>query len=147
GGARLVLGSNTDTNSWKARYGFAPFDWFGGSLNNGGERITLFDRFGNTITSVDYDNKNGWPTAADGGGRSLECINPAGDPDSPANWQASAATNGTPGAANSAPPSQPVFLNEIMAENAGAVSNGNTFPDWIELRNPGASPVNVAGWS
>src|SRR5204863_9280851 len=41
GGARLVLGSNTDTNSWKARYGFAPFDWFGGSLNNGGERLTL----------------------------------------------------------------------------------------------------------
>ena len=148
GGARLVLGANTDTNAWKAQYpGVHPAGWFSGSLNNGGERISLFDKSGNLITSVDYSDGGGWPTAADGGGRSLEVINPNGDPDDPANWQASAANNGTPGAANSAPPAQPVYLNELMADNLGAVNNGGTFPDWIELHNPGGSSVNITGWS
>jgi hypothetical protein len=146
-GARIVLGPNTDTNAWKAQYpGVNPAGWFGGNLNNGGERLSLFDRFGNLITSVDYGDGGGWPTAADGGGRSLEIINPNGDPDAPANWQASAANKGTPGAANSVPPAPTVYLNELMAENLNAVNNGGTFPDWIELHNPGAS-VNITGWS
>lgn len=148
GNARLVLGSNTDTNAWKAQYpGVNPVGWFGGNLNNAGERITLFDTTGNIITSLDYSDGGGWPTAADGDGRSLEVLNANGDPDDPANWQASAANHGTPGAANSAPPAQPVYLNELMAENFNAVNNGGTFPDWIELCNPGGSPVNITGWS
>jgi hypothetical protein len=49
--------------------------------------------------------------------------------------------------ANSAAPAQPVYLNEIMAENVSAVNHGGTFPDWIELRNPGGSSVNITGWS
>ena len=148
GGARIVLGSNTDTNAWKTLYtGVNPVGWFGGNLGNGGERITIFDRVGNIITSMDYSDSNGWPTAADGGGRSLEVINVNGDPDAPANWKASAANNGTPGAANTAAPAQPVYLNEVMAENISAVNNSGTFPDWIELRNPGVSSVNITGWS
>ncbi len=147
-GGRLVLGANTDTNAWKALYpGVNPIGWFSGNLNNSGERISLFDRFGNLIESLDYKDNGGWPTAADGSGRSLEILNPNGDPDDPANWNSSAANNGTPGAANSAPPAQPVCLNEVMAENLSAVNHGGTFPDWIELRNPGASPVNITGWS
>jgi hypothetical protein len=148
GGARLVLGANTDTNAWKTLYaGVNPAGWFSGSLNNAGERISLFDKFGNLITSVDYSDNGGWPTAADGGGRSLEVVNASGDPDSPANWKASAANHGTPGAANSAAPAQPVYLNEVMADNVSAVNNGGTFPDWIELRNPGGGSVNITGWS
>ena len=34
-----------------------------------------------------------------------------------------------------------------MADNLGAVNHGGTLPDWIELHNPGGSPVNLAGWS
>jgi hypothetical protein len=148
GGARLVLGANTDTNAWKALYaGVNPSGWFGGSLNNAGERLSLFDKFGNLITSVDYADNAGWPKEADGNGRSLEIINPTGDPDAPANWKASAANNGTPGAANSAAPAQPVYLNELMAENTSAVNHGGTFPDWIELRNPTATNVTITGWS
>ncbi len=147
-GERIVLGSNGDTNAWKAQYpGVNPAGWFSGNLNNGGERISLFDRLGNLITSVDYSDGGGWPTAADGGGRSLEILNPNGSPDEPANWQASAANKGTPGLANSAPPAQPVYLNEVLAENLGAVDNGGTFPDWIELRNSGGSAVTLTGWS
>lgn len=148
GGARLVLGSNTDTNAWKAQYpGVNPAGWFAGNLNNGGERLALFDSAGNLITSVDYSDDAGWPAAADGGGRSLEILNPRGDPDAPANWQASLANKGTPGAANSSAPAAAVILNEIMADNLDAVNHDGTFPDWIELRNPGGSPVNLAGWS
>lgn len=148
GSARLVLGVNTDTNAWKALYtGVNPVGWFSGNLNNSGERISLFDKFGNLITSVDYSDDAGWSTAADGGGRSLEVVNASGDPDAPANWKASAANNGTPGAVNSAAPAQPVYLNEVMAENLSAVNHSGTFPDYVELRNPGVSSVNITGWS
>lgn len=148
GGAYVVLGANTDTNSWKAQYpGVNPLGWFANSLNNAGERISLFDRYGNLITSVDYSDGAGWPTAADGGGRSLEIINPNGSPDEPANWQASVANKGTPGAANSTPAVSSIVLNEVMADNLGAVNNGGTSPDWIELHNTSGSPVNLAGWS
>ena len=99
------------------------------------------------MTSVDYKTGAGWPSAASTGGRSLEIINPLGDPDAPANWQASAETNGSPGFENSAPPAQPVYLNELMAENLNAVDNCGTFPDWIELYNPGTNSVNLEGWS
>jgi len=145
---RLVLGANTDTNSWKAQYpGVNPIGWFAGNLSNGGERISLFDSSGKLITSLDYSDSDGWPTAADGGGRSLEILDPNGDPDDPANWQASTISNGTPGAANSAPLAQLIYLNELMADNSSAVNNGGTFPDWVELRNPGGTPVNLMGWS
>ena len=148
GGARIVLGVNTDTNAWKALYtGVNPVGWFSGNLANGGERVSLLDKFGNLITSVDYSDGGGWPTAADGGGRSLEVVNATGDPDAPANWKASAANNGTPGAANSAAPVQIVYLNEVMAENLSAVNHGGTFPDYIELYNPGGSSTNITGWS
>jgi len=146
--ARIVLGSNTDTNAWKSQYtAVNPAGWFSGNLNNGGERITLFDRFDNIITTVDYSDGGGWPTTADSAGRSLEIINVNKDPDDPANWQASGQTNGSPGNANSTPPAQTVYLNEIMADNASAVNHASTFPDWIELHNPSGSPVNLTGWS
>lgn len=147
-GSRFVLGSNTDTNAWKVRYPSAnPVGWFTGSLNNAGERIELRDANGILLTAVDYSDTGGWPEAPDVLGKSLELINPNGNPDDPANWQASATTNGTPGTANSTPPAPSVVLNEIMAVNFSAVSNATTFPDWIELRNLTASNLSLANWS
>lgn len=147
-GTRLILGANTDTNAWQLRYpGANPAGWFSGSLNNAGERLELFDAAGRLITSVDYLDTDGWPRAADGLGNSLEQLNPNGDPNSPANWQASAQTNGTPGAATSPSPAQTILFNEVMADNVSAVTNGNTFPDWVELHNPSGTPTNIANWS
>ena len=40
-----------------------------------------------------------------------------------------------------------VVLNEIMADNQSAVANGEDYPDWVELFNPSAAAVNVAGMS
>lgn len=84
---------------------------YSGNLSNGGELITLRDALGAVLQSFEYDDETPWPTAPDEGGPSLEYVGPfdadaadptqvAGDPyDDPANWQASAAVGGTPGAA------------------------------------------------
>ncbi|MCI0743849.1 MAG: lamin tail domain-containing protein [Verrucomicrobia subdivision 3 bacterium] len=147
-GATLVLGSDEAPANWNARYpGVTVFGRFGAALNNGGEKLAIRDPDGNVVYSVDYDDDNGWPALADGQGYSLQIIDVFGDPDDPANWRASDAPNGTPGTQVGTPPAGPVVINEIMADNLTAVPNGGTFPDWIELRNAGGSPVNISGWS
>lgn len=40
-----------------------------------------------------------------------------------------------------------VVLNEVLADNRSAVLHSGNFPDYIELRNLGAAPVNLTGWS
>ncbi len=40
-----------------------------------------------------------------------------------------------------------VALNEILASNRGAVRNGDSEPDFVELRNTTDAPVSLAGWS
>jgi hypothetical protein len=147
GGARLVLASDIDPDAFAARYpGVTVRGYYSGSLNNGGERIVLKDAGGNIITSLDYSDGGGWPRAADGGGSSLEIINPYGDPDDPANWRASATTGGTPGSANASPGLSNVRLNEILAENVSALNHSGTFPDFVELANAGGAPVDLTGW-
>src|SRR5207237_6493037 len=101
----------------------------------------------NPIISVDYSPSGPWPAAANGGGRSLEIIGPNGDAADPANWQASALFDGTPGLANSIPAPPSILLSELMAENVTAVANGGSYPDWVELYNPGTGGVNLQNWS
>ncbi len=147
-GQRVVLGNNANTNAFVTRYpGVLVSGWFGGSLDNGGETLALLDPAGSIVLSVSYDDQNGWPTAADGSGYSLEVIDPNGDPDAATNWRASSGLNGTPGQPAAAVPSPAVVLNEIMADNLASVTNGATHPDWIELFNSGAVATNIGGWS
>lgn len=73
------------------------FQWSGGSLSNGGEQIILHDAYANIITDFTYDDANGWPAAADGGGMALEIVSTAGDYNSAANWKAGTVNGGTPG--------------------------------------------------
>lgn len=61
---------------------------FRGSLNNSGERLTILNRRGQVVTSVEYDDENGWPKAADGSGAYLEMIDPFGNPNDAKNWRA-----------------------------------------------------------
>lgn len=60
-----------------------------GSLSNGGERIVLRDPIGNPVDEVDYLDGGSWPGLADGGGSSLELIDPFQDNSSPHAWEAS----------------------------------------------------------
>ncbi|MCC6435956.1 MAG: CotH kinase family protein [Acidimicrobiales bacterium] len=46
-----------------------------------------------------------------------------------------------------APPAD-VHLSEFLASNStGIQDTDGTFPDWVELTNPGSTPVDLAGWS
>jgi hypothetical protein len=81
----------------------APTGYAGANLSNGGERITLLGPLGETLQDFTYHDTAPWPTTPDGGGRSLEIIDPLGDPTSPTNWRASTASGGSPGTASSPP--------------------------------------------
>ncbi|MFM1767593.1 MAG: hypothetical protein RJA22_122 [Verrucomicrobiota bacterium] len=141
-GATLLLANNLDPASFATRYpGVGVFGWFSGSLNNAGERLALSDAAGQVILTVDYSDQGGWPTAADGGGASLEILNPLGSPDDPANWRASDTPGGTPGQVSPPPAAPVVRLNEVMAGDPGL------FTDWLELANTGPAAVDLSGWS
>ncbi|MFT4549118.1 MAG: hypothetical protein ACI9MB_003089, partial [Verrucomicrobiales bacterium] len=106
----LVLGDMTlaagesgvvvaDSATFVAEYGAGIKilgQWPGGRLSNGGERIVLRDPLNNAVHDFQYDDANGWPIEADGGGSSLEVIDVDGDYNDPTNWRASA-PGGTPG--------------------------------------------------
>ncbi|MCA9200418.1 MAG: lamin tail domain-containing protein, partial [Planctomycetales bacterium] len=62
---------------------------FNGQLSNSGERIVLNDALGNPANEVHYYDGGRWPEAADGGGSSLELINPWADNRLPENWRSS----------------------------------------------------------
>jgi len=147
-GAVLLLANSANPSAFAARYPSAVvFGYFSGNLSNGGERIAVLDRDAATVIAVHYDDEAGWPTAPDGGGFSLEVIEPRGDPNAPANWRASSTVNGSPGLPPIAPAPGNVVINEVMADNAGVVTNGPTLPDWIELHNRGGASTNIANWS
>lgn len=73
------------------------------NLSNAGERLTLSFGANTPIHDFEYNDRDPWPEASDGGGRSLVLMNPTRRPD-PAqaeNWRASAVVGGSPGRAGS----------------------------------------------
>ncbi|MCP5526503.1 MAG: lamin tail domain-containing protein [Verrucomicrobiales bacterium] len=148
GGATLVIASGDNPAAFRQRYpGVVVSGWFAGRLDNGGERLAILDRDGNTVTAVHYDDEAGWPSGADGGGFSIESRDLQADPNAPAGWHASSAMGGTPGLPPNPPSPSEVVINELMADNISAVANGNGHPDWVELHNRGDLGVDLAGWS
>lgn len=71
-----------------------------GKLDNAGEQVILSGGLGESLQNFIYDDNAPWPTSPDGGGPTLEIIDPLGNPSSAANWQASAVNDGTPGQAS-----------------------------------------------
>ena len=102
GGTELAPGEYyvvaNKASSFSSRYGFAPDLEYGGKLDNAGETNELRDAGGNLVLSVPYDDHSPWPEDADGNGYSLVIMDPDASPTNPANWRASAWTNGSPGA-------------------------------------------------
>jgi len=146
--ATWVLASSADPTAFGQRYpSVAVAGTYGGSLDNGGERIALVDRTGRTVTAVHYDDEAGWPAEADGGGFSLEVVDPLGDPNGLDNWRASGTVWGGPGIPTTLPALGDILINEVMAENLTAVQNEGAYPDWVELVNQGSTPADLAGWS
>lgn len=131
-----------DQSAFLARYpGVSPEKIAGeysGNLSNDGERIEILAADDSVIHAFTYNDQLPWPTAADGGGFSLELIAPNSKPDHDLgkNWRASHGIHGTPAD----------FITPMDFE---------TWQNWIfnaaELANPAISGPNADpdgdGWS
>jgi len=115
---------------------------YGGHLANSGEGLSLVNAAGSNIVTLAYNDNDPWPQAADGLGFSVVPVNPNlnSAPADAANWRASSAVGGSPGA-DDPPSNQPrVLITEILT---------HTDPpqrDAIELHNPGTTNANIGGW-
>lgn len=111
---------------------------FTGKLDNGGEAIALSSPAGGVIFRLTYNNAPPWPAAASGLGYSIVNLAPETftAPEEGRRWRASSAPYGSPGAADAASPQPLVVVGELLAGPGG----------FIELHNPGTSPVDIGGW-
>lgn len=98
-GGRLILCSNPA--AFVLRHPVVIDGVFSSSLSNGGETLVLSDSSGQVLIEFSYGDSSSpnWPSAADGDGRSLVLIHPAGsaDPADPYSWRASTTADGNPG--------------------------------------------------
>ncbi|MBI89793.1 MAG: hypothetical protein CMG60_06875, partial [Candidatus Marinimicrobia bacterium] len=98
-------------------------EWTAGGQSNGGEDIEIIDATGAVVDFVDYEDGTNdygdWGTSHDGGGPSLELIDPSSDNSLAENWQASWVSGGTPGAASSIEPSPTVVqIYDIQSDTS-----------------------------
>jgi hypothetical protein len=107
-----------------------------GNLANSGEKVTLQDAAGVTIVSVEYNDGDFWPLAADGLGYTLVLADPDADPDDLRAWRSSSAAGGSPGEPDAAPLHDGVWINEVLPGTDGAV----------ELWNWSGAAVDLSGW-
>ena len=137
--------------------GVRIFDEFSGSLDNGGERLSLVRGTGTNevvISEVRYDNAPPWPSQAEGLGSSLQRIDASQTAWRVGNWMA-AETNSvnrvTPGKANAgagglvAFPS--VWINEVLPSNtAGPKDNAGDRDPYLEIFNAGSNDLDLGGY-
>jgi len=112
-----ILLSPVDEETLRAAYGvpatvrvYGPWT---GSLKNSGERITLKDKNGATVCTVEYNDRGRWSPAADGAGHTLVLKNPDRKIDDWRNWTASGRLGGTPGAEEPKSAETPVDNPEV----------------------------------
>ncbi len=123
-------------------YGAGPTviaEWTGGALSNGGEEIVMRDPSGNVVHRFEYDDNNGWPNRADGGGSSLEVIDPDGDYADGDNWRASTEFGGSPGAPGGGPSGDLVITEVLTHTDAPDL-------DTVEIHNTTGAPIDISGW-
>jgi hypothetical protein len=98
-GARVVVVEDAD--DFRARYGATGAlvaGQFKDRLSNSGERVVLV--YGKDLVIQDFTYSDAWYPTTDGGGRTLEIVDPKGAADRwsrPEGWRASAKKWGTPG--------------------------------------------------
>lgn len=143
-----ILASNNDPAAFAIRYpGIPVAATFAGSLNNGGESITLRDATGALVDRVRYRPDQGWPNGAAGNGRSLERVRFNGDSSDPDAWQDSAVNGGSPGGAVPPRPIAAVVrIDEVFAANTGQVVRGTNTPDFVEVLALAPGSIDLSGW-
>jgi hypothetical protein len=77
----------SDSATFRAQYGHAPFGQYTRHLSDKGQAIVLADGFGNEIDRVEYLDSSPWP-AADGNGLFLKLTDPNSDNNLSQNWTA-----------------------------------------------------------
>ena len=143
-----------DAEAFAERYGAigAPvLGDYGGSLNNGGERLALLDADDVVVDAVAYDDRGDWPVTPDGYGASLEraCAEP--DFSDPSQWVASPIGAPSPGGPNSRseceppPVSSPAAITELMY-HPFCTTDDDRRTEFIELYNRSAEPIDLSGW-
>lgn len=140
-----ILVSPVDEATLRAAYPSIPEDTriFGpytGALSNSGETLTLNDKNGVVMTTIEYNDGGKWPAAADGTGHTLTRINPNLSNAEWRNWAASDQPGGTPGRGPATENDLPTFTTEIAQttstwkydQNEGNVDRGTIWrePDF-----------------
>ena len=125
-----------------------------GSLNNGGENVTLSYLVNSPVIDFTYDDDAPWPTGPDGSGVPLILADPSSAPDHalPASWIAGV-TNGTPGTPEADCPTFSDWANTHFnaAQLADPdISGANADPDHDLLDNLleyalGTNPLSADG--
>ena len=151
GGSIIVV---NDAAAFEERYGAAAAEIageFSGSLANSGETVELRGKFDELIQAFTYSDD--WYPPTDGDGASLVIADdaaPAGDWNVAEGWRPSTFPGGSAGSVDPAP--IPLRITEIHyhpekpdddEELAGFVDDSQF--EFVELRNVGSSPVNLAG--
>jgi len=139
-------------------FGVATYQWTSGGLSNGGEDIALHDNLGVLVDSVDYDDAAPFPFGSsqgepDGGGVSIELMNPMMDNNDGNNWMPSTTSTGitvngynvycTPGAQNSGSNAM-LVISEIMYNPP---ESGTDSLEFVEIYNNGLNTTNLNGFS
>ncbi|MBL9169358.1 MAG: lamin tail domain-containing protein [Verrucomicrobiales bacterium] len=140
-GQFIVLGRNQAL--LESRYpGLKVTGAYVGRLDNAGEALTLSHPVAGAVWSFSYGDRAPWPVTPDGLGFSLVLK----DPDArtgfnhPLAWRTSSLPGGSPGKDDPANTIPPIVINEILTAGLGNQT------DQVELFNPTASSVSLAGW-
>jgi regulation of enolase protein 1 (concanavalin A-like superfamily) len=115
-----ILVSPVDAETLRAAYPDIPattriFGPYTGALSNSGETVTLSDKNGIVMTTIEYNDGGKWPAAADGTGHTLTRINPNLSGAEWRNWISSAAPGGTPGRGPVSEDKLPTTTTQITA--------------------------------
>ncbi len=154
-GERIVV-SAADEATTRAAYPAIPaavrvFGPWTGALANDGERITLEDKNGVPVCTVNYGDRGRWPASTDGAGHTLVLRNENLGVDDFRNWRASQYAGGTPGYAEFA--AVEAFGNPEIGSGTAVpvVAYGDTWKFTQPASDPGTSWRNLGfpetGWN
>ena len=141
-GKERIIVSSADAAATRAAYPTIPsavriFGPWEGALDNDGETVTLEDKNGVAVTSLEYGDDGHWPVAADGAGHSLVLANENRTFDDWRNWRRSNLAGGSPGAPETVV--QPtLFISEAHFTATNRV-------DWVEIHNAAAAGGSLDG--
>jgi hypothetical protein len=108
-GERIVVAKDPTafTSIYGAGINVAPDGYGTANLSNGGERLALLGASGQSIQDFTYNDN--WRPSTDGGGSSLELVDPFADPSISSSWRASYYRGGSPGTSGEGPSIQGDF--------------------------------------